>query len=314
MENKDRMLVRIVKEICAEKGIRFDSFSYDWIIRLEKDGTSGFIFGYNFGINTAAASAICCDKSAASEVLAHSGVPAVEHFLFMSPGNIKHVGESGNWSRLIELLERFRTLVCKPNEGTGGNSVYLVRNQFELEEAAHTIFQSSRTMAVCPYYEFDEEYRVVVLDYNVKLIFAKKIPFIAGDGHRKVKDLLIGFMKEHNSLIENRFNEVQLETVLAKGQRLCLNWKHNLGQGASPSIIENGPVTRSLSEIAVKAAKSIGIAFASVDIAQTNEGLKVLEVNSGVMMESFSQFSEENYIKAKSIYGEAIDLILQRKI
>lgn len=312
MENKDRMLVRIIRELCAERGIRYDSFSYDWIIRLEKDSGSGFVFGYNFGINKSTASALCNDKSAASEILAYSGVPAVEHFLYMSPNNIKYVGEQGNWNSLMQLLGRYNALVCKTNEGWGGRSVYLVKNQFELEEAVHRIFKSSRTMAVCPYYEIEEEYRIIVLNYNVKLIFAKKIPFITGDGYRTVKELLISYMTENDSVIENRYDEEQLETVLDNGQRLNLNWKHNLCQGAAPYVIENDPITGSLSELAIKAAGAIGVRFASVDIAQTKEGIKVMEVNSGVMMENFAQFSEGNYLTAKKIYGEAIEFMLKQ--
>ena len=52
--------------------------------------------------------------------------------------------------------------------------------------------------------------------------------------------------------------------------------------------------------------EEIGVRFASIDIVSTNEGLKVLEINSGVMMENFAGESPQNYRKAREIYRDAI--------
>ena len=77
MNNKTRALVRIVQEICSEKDIHCTSFSHNWILKLTKDDRSGIIFGYNFGLNSSSSAALCKDKCAASEVLAHSRIPHI---------------------------------------------------------------------------------------------------------------------------------------------------------------------------------------------------------------------------------------------
>ena len=47
MNNDERMLVRIVKEVCADEAIDLACFSYDWILRLRKNDRTAFLFGYN---------------------------------------------------------------------------------------------------------------------------------------------------------------------------------------------------------------------------------------------------------------------------
>ncbi|MBP5294429.1 MAG: hypothetical protein J6Y95_01765, partial [Lachnospiraceae bacterium] len=59
-------------------------------------------------------------------------------------------------------------------------------------------------------------------------------------------------------------------------------------------------------EVAVRASCAMDIRFASVDVVDTDEGLKVLEVNAGVMMEHFAGQDEEDYEIAKSIYRKAL--------
>ena len=43
------------------------------------------------------------------------------------------------------------------------------------------------------------------------------------------------------------------------------------------------------------------------EVVNENNELKILELNSGIMMENFSSESEENYKIAEKIYGEAIN-------
>ena len=55
------------------------------------------------------------------------------------------------------------------------------------------------------------------------------------------------------------------------------------------------------------------MSFASVDIVETkNDGYKVIEVNSGVMLTNFASHSEEGYQLAKGIYSSAIKLMIKR--
>lgn len=306
MNNADRNLVKMIREICAEEGIGCRAFSYDWILLLEKGGQKRRILGYKFELNPDAPSRICEDKAAASELLLDAGVPAVPHHFFLSPANLSYIGQQGNWKRLMGLLQQHGRLVCKDNFGTGGNQVFLVTSQGELEKAAAKIFAHSYGMAVSPYMEIQKEYRVILLDGQVKLMFSKHIPCLIGDGRSTVRQLLVSYMQQHEVLLCPEWGEQMLASVPARGEVVKLHWKYNLGQGATATLVEDDRLAERLRPLALAAANAIGIRFASVDIVDTPQGLLVLELNSGVMTEHFSRVSEEYYQMAKAVYREAV--------
>lgn len=307
MENATRNFVRIVKEICEEEKISVESFSHDWIFRLYKGGIFNYIIGYQFGLNSCVTHSICCDKSAASEIMTSLGVPNIEHYFFMSPTNQKYVSKHGNWENIMNMLKKYGKLVCKANEGTGGNQVYCVNNQYELENAVFNIFKRSRSMAISPYYDIENEYRVIVLNGEIKLVYTKCRPHIVGDGIHTIRHLLLENLNSNKSYF--KFNELEqndLNIVLNKGKIFWLNWKHNLGQGAYAQVEDLDAIKEKIDNIVKLLVEKMNIKFASIDIVSCDNEYKVLEINSGVMMEHFSQQDENTYKIAKSIYKEAI--------
>lgn len=304
MENSQTNFVRMVKEICLENQISLQSFGGDWGFLMEKNGHRGYILGYQFGLNAAVSKDICTDKSIASEIMEQDGIPCVKHSCFMAPHMFSYIGGNGNWKNLVELLEKYGTIVCKDNGGTGGNQVYLVRNQKELEQATDQIFQKADAMAVSPYYSIHDEYRVILLDQEVQLVFQKIRKHLTGDGIHTIRSLYA------NYIMEGKESQVSIpgkdmERVLSAGEEYVLNWKHNLGQGADAKMLEESEA-REICLLAKKAAECLKIRFASVDVIMTKEGLKVMEVNAGVMMENLAGMNQEYYERAKSIYGRAI--------
>jgi glutathione synthase/RimK-type ligase-like ATP-grasp enzyme len=310
MKNSQRPFVKVIKEICKELDITCDTFSYDWIFRLEKDGRVAFIYGYKFGINSSASELICTDKSAASGLLQFAGVPAVEHHFFMAPWNMKYLGEEGNWPQLKELLERYGRLVCKNNQGTGGNEVYLVVDTYQLERTVHKLFKHVRSISVSPFYPIEHEYRVIVLHGQVKLVYTKLIPFVIGDGQTSLYDLVITYLKEHpDSPLQKKLQLEEENFIPEKGQRISLHWKHNLGQGSRPEVVADETLKQELSTLALKAAQAVKIDFASVDIIRTGGNLMVLEINSGMMMDNFMGIDQAHYRIGKDIYKEAVQIM-----
>ena len=304
MINKKRNFVRIINEICVEENIALDSLSYDWIFRLSKENKANFIMGYQFGLNLAVSNEICCDKSAASEMMELSGIPNIKHELFMSMKKQKYIGTISIWNDLIDRLNKYGKLVCKPNNGTGGDEVYLVTNQAELENATNIIFTHSDAMAVSPYVEITDEYRCVVLDGEIELIYKKKRPSIIGDGISTVNEIIL---KSGHTKVTS----VSANKVLANGEEYFLSWKHNLGLGASSEIVLVESCNSMIIDLAKQVSLKLNIRFASIDIVLVGNEYKVLEVNSGVMLEFFSRESEENYQIAKCIYRDAIVKMLE---
>ena len=138
----------------------------------------------------------------------------------MAPSMLQYTGGKGSWKALLAELEK-GTLVCKDNYGTGGNLVFKVRTQAELEQAASDIYKSSEAMAVCRYEDIQSEYRLVVLDGEIRLAFSKIRPSLTGDGVSTVGKLLAEAIAKgqiHSFLVPN---EAELD-VYKRQVIICL--------------------------------------------------------------------------------------------
>jgi glutathione synthase/RimK-type ligase-like ATP-grasp enzyme len=71
-------------------------------------------------------------------------------------------------------------------------------------------------------------------------------------------------------------------------------------------LLEAGEAREACAAIAVKAAKAIKIRFASVDVVRVGGVLKILEINSGVMMEALGKFYPD---LVDATYSAALDKV-----
>jgi len=84
------------------------------------------------------------------------------------------------------------------------------------------------------------------------------------------------------------------------------DWRHNLDFGARPILLERGEAREASIAIAIEAARAIGIRFASVDVVHVEGNWKVLEINSGVMMEALGKLHPE---LVYATYNAALDKV-----
>lgn len=308
--NKERILVQIIKELSEELNYSVDYLCYNWLIRISKNGISKHIMGYDWEINSSTSQLIAKDKSACYEILISQQVPTIEHKLFLSPQFQNYIGKNGSWKALLNYAESHNfNIVCKSNIGTGGNEVFKINNQLELETSVHTLFSKYRGICLCPYYNIKTEYRIIILNDIVQLIYAKQKPHIIGDGESTILELLQNLYGSM-SASDIEMNDINILTILPTDEIFELGWKHNLGKGAKPIIIEDELLKEKLTTLAIKASKAVNINFASVDIVESQDELFVMEINSGVMTENFAQESELNYNIAKTIYRNAIKAMI----
>lgn len=313
--NRQRALVAHLVEFCERRGIKLTAFSDDWIFCLQKDGHVAYIFGYDFGLNSAVAKMICKDKAATSDLLAFHGVPRVEHRIFHGPQLQGYVQPAGNWRTMLAFLEANpQGIVCKLNEGTGGNGVFLATTEAQLESAVHQIFAKTRSLCLSPFEELEHEYRVALLCGEIEFVYRKIRPRVCGDGKRTIRELLLDQWREAKDFLKSVAGaegltemDIDFDRIPSPGEWLKLNWRHNLGQGSTPEMLESSDPARSgVVELARRAAEVLGIQVASVDIAATSQGMKVLEINSGIMMESLVLAHPDG----KAIAGKFYDRIL----
>lgn len=97
----------------------------------------------------------------------------------------------------------------------------------------------------------------------------------------------------------------ELAPVVYSKQRV-LNWRHNLDAGARPVLLEPGGAREACVAIALRAAQAIGIRFASVDVVRVGGVFRILEINSGVMMEALGRLHPE---LVDAAYSAALDKV-----
>ncbi len=267
-------------------------------MQLEKNKKSTYIYGYKFENNSATTLSICNDKAATYQVLSNNGVASVEHNFFM---RYKHTKFSELYTEMLKLLNAHKIIVLKNNTGSGGKLVYKVSNKIQLKQALKKLLKHTKFICVSPYVDIQKEYRCIMCDSNVELIYEKVRPSVTGNGKSSIKNLL----NELPYKIKPS-KTIKLNYVPKKGEVMTLNWKHNLYYGASAKLNLDNKTKTILTKIAKSATKILKAKFVSVDIVLLDNTYKVLEVNSGIMMEKFSTFSTQTYDKAKQIYTKAI--------
>ena len=91
------------------------------------------------------------------------------------------------------------------------------------------------------------------------------------------------------------------------GEKFEYNWKFNLEGGANINLEIEKKLKDKISSMAKNTAQKINLKFGSIDIALLdNKELKVLEINSGVMMKNFIELHENGEKIAYEIYKDAV--------
>ena len=121
--------------------------------------------------------------------------------------------------------------------------------------------------------------------------------------------ILEGKLEEVTMLLQSAPADGALATIPAKGERRDLTWRHNLDAGARPVLIADRETYDVCVELAIKAARAIGIVFAAMDLVSVDGTWKVLEINSGVMMEALAKLHPE---LVQATYDAALDRVFGR--
>jgi glutathione synthase/RimK-type ligase-like ATP-grasp enzyme len=312
MASSQRMFVEAIRKYCAAHGITVEVRSDGWLMVMQRGPQRRLALGYDLGLNNAVAHRIANDKAATSEVLRLSGLACVPHVLFLNPRLHTHLPPAGSWDPMLALLAEHRAgIVVKPNEGTSGRFVFLVTSRPRLEQAVQRIFESHASLSISPYLDIAQEIRVVLLDETPLVVYSKNRPSVIGDGERSLLELAIAATSaERRAAILRGMTDDpgrdQLDAIVPAGERRMLNWRHNLDSGSQPVLLQSGEIRDTCVALAIKAASTIGIRFASVDVVQVDGRWLVLEINSGVMMESLGRLHPELVTAA---YEAALDRV-----
>jgi hypothetical protein len=149
----------------------------------------------------------------------------------------------------------------------------------------------------------------VLIDDVPMAVYGKHRPSVVGDGQRSVLELAQASIPAERLSAQlrgmiNEFDQAALDAVPKSGERRALNWRHNLDSGAEPVLMQDGAAREACVQIALEAAGAIGLRFGSVDVVRVGGAWRILEINSGVMMEALGQRHPE---LVEAVYTAALD-------
>jgi len=255
--NKKRFFVDAINKAAHEQGIEVSWISDNWICTLKKGEETEYIYGYNFSLNSATAFEIGKDKGATYQLLKKELIPAVEHRFLERPG----INDDKDQTTIIsEIIKDWNfPLVCKNNRGAGGYAVFKSMDRSQLDEDIMRVWNVSRSAALCPFYDIENEYRFFVLDNQIEFVYKKIKP--------------------------------------------DTEWKFNLNLGSKAEIV---PVDNFLemSRLVLNSVQKLNLNVCSVDVVKLvhSDAYLVLEVNTGICTEYFSQTSPEALRLSEKLY------------
>ena len=284
----------IISELCKEKEIKLTSISKDWIKVLERDNEIHYIISHKFDLNNNSVSTILDDKYAFYELMELKNNPIIKHHI------IFRNYQKDNIKSLFELYNH--NLVIKANFGTCGKNVFHSTNLDEIYNLLDKLLIKNYSLSICPYINIKNEYRVIILDNQILIMYGKIKPVVYGDGVKKLSELLLEFNPYY-------FKDKKIPNIILKpNEKYEYGWQFNLSQGASIFMDIPDDLTKKISFLAKKVAKEINVRFCSIDIIlDSNNRLYLMEANSGVMLDNFMNIHPNGISIAKFIYGSAIN-------
>lgn len=295
-------LNNILIDIAKDKNIEIKFYSENYLIEIIKENKTKYIIGNDIGNNSSISYQIATDKFCTYIILKNNNIPVIEHS-FINKDNIEE----------LKLQKKYNyNVVIKPNTGMEGKNVVHVTNYIDLLNNAKKIINKDKSAIVCPFYEIKEEYRVVYLNGESLLIYAKQRPYVIGNSKNTVEELI-----KINNLKYIHLDEIDdkiLNYVPKNNEKVIVSWKHNLCFGSIPKIVTDEKKFSIIKEIASKSALAIGINFATIDIVELyDDKFMIIEINSRVSISKFAEYESRGYQIAKEIFSKAVDDIFKNK-
>ena len=291
---------KLIYEIGNELGIKVTLLSDNWLTILEKDNNIHYIQGYKFDLNNHGLGNIIDDKGLFYDLLKYKNIPIIEHNVLFNNYNKDFV--------LDYFYSHNEEVIVKGNIGTCGKQVFKINNVDDLFNTIDELLKSQFSISLCPYYDIVNEYRVIVLNNEARIVYGKSRPIVVGDGIKTLKELAISF---NPYFYKNEKNLSKVENYIPKeNEEVLLNFQFNLSNGALMFVDIKENLKNELISLALNVSREIGLVFGSIDIIKTSDNkLLIMEANSGVMMNNFIKLNKDGYSIAKNIYRDAISLM-----
>lgn len=176
MQGKTSVYHQLLDEICREDGIDLAWLSTDWLAVMRKGQKERRVLGYGkFDLNPAAASMAADDKCVTFELLHQAKLPVVEYaILYAADNHDPYVHGRNSLEYVIKYFnEHNQHIVIKPNAGQCGMGISQITAPEQIPAALDEALTQGYAACMCPFYDIEHEYRVVMLDDEARLTYQK---------------------------------------------------------------------------------------------------------------------------------------------
>ncbi len=287
-----------------------------WVGHFEYKGRSWPYVGFDAGLNSSAAKAACDDKTVTSALLKQKNIPHIEHRLFMKGQT--EADQKAVWNEILTFFrEHNGDIVIKPRAGTCGRGIFRIKTEAELKTMVARSFEDIEEVCLAPYYKINKEYRQIILKGKTEIAFIKHRPYVTGNGADTLEKIIQSQYPNPDETLKTALKAIDshhLSQVPKEGEKVDLTWKHNLCSGASAELIDPSQMTQDLQDLAMATYNATGACFASVDVAELDDGtLLIMEVNNGVMFEFLAKQHKQPIIeKLEIIFEKALQHLFSK--
>jgi cyanophycin synthetase len=281
---------QVVLEALRKKGIKVKIVSKRFrLLEVVFNGKPTFVKGTSFPVNSQPACFIANNKYLTKRILRTCNIPTPKSWLVRTPKEAKRKIINNN----------LFPCVLKPIKGAHGNRVFAnIESIAELEEVLPLVFNKpGKKNVLIEEFINGKDYRLVVVGDKVSAVMERIPAHVVGDGVKNISQLIKIF--NNNPLIGERYEKPlckiiingevkrnlkkqnkKLTYVPQKGETVFLRQNANISTGGvGKDATESMP--QEIKDIAVKAAKAIGMVITGVDIICEKSSKKpyVLELN-----------------------------------
>ncbi|MBO6758188.1 MAG: hypothetical protein JJ902_17765 [Roseibium sp.] len=303
---------RLLSDYCARRGLRLDGFDDHGHAGFVEDaaGCRRFFSGTHFDLNRLGTAKIADDKAYALQLLERDGFPVAGGLLLGAT-----LGDGFDDARRF-AEEAGYPVYLKPNEGQEGADVFKVVSPAELKDALDALSRRHRLVLVQRNIT-GSDLRFVVLDGDVLAVFLREPPRLTGNGQDTISALMAGRAspsaedpRVHRELARQ---DLTLASVLPDGQGAVLLPNANLSAGGRGRLVTDSVPDR-LKDMAVRAARSLGLRYAGVDmIVRGLDGPEpeatILEVNAAPGLNRFAAQGGTETRIVTAVYEHVFDAL-----
>lgn len=281
---------QVILEAALKRGIKVEIISKRFhLLKLTYNGKSLFIKGTAFPVNSQPACFIANNKFLTKRVLRSYNIPVPKSWLVRTPGE----------ARKIILKKNPFPCVLKPIRGAHGNKVFAnIESLGEFDEVLPLVFtRAGKKNVLIEEFIRGRDYRLLVVGDRVSAVMERIPAHVVGDGAGNIRQLIKKF--NQNPLVGKKYEKPlcriklngevkrnlkkqkrKLTYIPQEGEKVFLRQNANISTGGIGKDASD-EVSHELKELAVKAAKAIGMVITGVDIIydELSKQSYVLELN-----------------------------------